>query len=98
MVFEAMRQIWWNLAEIGPAVAEKKALEIERMDRWTDTQSVFIVKNPYYGTDHRVFSEFIKPLTVPTFLPDLVQICQAVAEKWATETFEIPNPPKLFII
>ena len=40
MVFQAMRQIWWNLAEIRPAVAEKKALEIEQTDAWTDTKSV----------------------------------------------------------
>ena len=43
MVFQAMRQFWWNLAEIGPVVAEKKALEIEQMDTQTDTQLVFIV-------------------------------------------------------
>ena len=40
MVFQATRQIWWHLAEIGPVDAEKKALEIERKDAWTYTQSV----------------------------------------------------------
>ena len=31
------------------------------------------------------FSGFIKPLTVPNFLPGLVYISQAVAEKWVKE-------------
>ena len=57
MVFEAMSQFGWNLAEIGPVVAEKKAMEIERMDRQTDTQSVFISQNPYCGTDYCVFRD-----------------------------------------
>ena len=46
MVFQAIRQKWWNLAEIGPSVAEKKALEIEWTDARTKTQSVFIVYYP----------------------------------------------------
>ena len=41
MVFPAMRQIWWNLAEISTAVVEKKALEIEQTDARTYTQYVF---------------------------------------------------------
>ena len=32
-----------TLVEIGPALAEKKAFEIERTDARTGTQSVFIV-------------------------------------------------------
>ena len=34
-----------TLVKIGPAVAKKKAFEIEGMDARTDAQSVFIVEN-----------------------------------------------------
>ena len=46
-----------SLVKIGPAVAEKKALKMERMDSWTDTQTVFIVWNPHYVTDHPDFRD-----------------------------------------
>ena len=57
MVFQALHEILVNLAEINQAAAEKKALEIERTDAQTDTQSVFIVYYPYYVTDHRLFRD-----------------------------------------
>ena len=40
-----------NLVKISPAVAEKKAFKIERSNARTDTQVVFMLKNPYYVTD-----------------------------------------------
>ena len=48
-------------------------------------------------TDHRDFLGFIKALTVPTFLPSMVQIHQAVAHKHATES-KIDTYRQLFLL
>ena len=76
-----------GMVYISQVVAEKWATET--LEKKTKSFSYYIKSGPCDQSSR--FPGFIKALTVPTFLPGLVQISQAVAEKrapeWKIETY-----------